>query len=216
MFKHIVIVLLLFFVGEARIMAKKYSLTEYRKKRQFTITPEPKGKKIKPKKKRIFVIQKHDAHSLHYDVRLEIDGVLVSWAVPKGPSLNPSIKHLAVMTEDHPMAYAGFEGVIPEGQYGAGPVMVWDFGTYRNLREKNGKPLAMSKCVDEGMIEVFLEGKKLQGAFALIKTHYQGRKDQWILVKMKDEYANRKKNPVSSQKNSALTGRTMAQIRKAG
>jgi DNA ligase D-like protein (predicted 3'-phosphoesterase) len=205
-------------VGEIEAMpSKKRSLTQYQEKRDFGVTPEPKGKKkAKKTKEPIFVIQKHDATSLHYDIRLEVDGVLVSWAVPKGPSLNPTVKHLAIMTEDHPMEYADFEGVIPEGEYGAGPVMVWDVGTYKNVKEKNGKQVPMSTCLKEGHVKVFLEGEKIKGSFAFIKTHYQDKENQWLLVKEKDEYASKKKNPVRSQQKSVLTGRTMAQIKKEG
>ncbi len=212
------VLVLISFVGEMQAMTKKRTLETYQEKRNFKVTPEPKGKVTKEKKAPIFVIQKHAATSLHYDVRLEIDGVLVSWAVPKGPSLNPTVKHLAVMTEDHPMEYANFEGVIPEGEYGGGPVMVWDTGTYRNIKEKDGKLVPMSTCLKNGQVEVFLEGTKLQGAFALIKTHFgdDRKNNQWLMVKIKDEYASAKKNPVNTQNKSVLTGRTMAQIKKAG
>lgn len=198
------------------IMAKKRSLTRYVEKRDFTVTPEPKGKTAKKAKGPIFVVQKHDATRLHYDVRLEIDGVLTSWAVPKGPSYNPEIKRLAVMTEDHPMDYANFEGVIPEGQYGAGPVMVWDTGTYRNIKEHDGKLLSMSECLEKGQVEVVLEGFKLHGGFALIRTQYQDKDNQWLMIKMNDEFASRKKNPVSTKNKSVLTDRTLAQIKKEG
>lgn len=211
-----VLLLLLGVIGEIEAMAKKRTLTTYQEKRDFKTTPEPKGKVAKKTKAPIFVIQKHDASHLHYDVRLEIDGVLVSWAVPKGPSLNPAIKHLAVMTEDHPMDYANFEGVIPEGQYGAGPVMVWDTGTYKNIKDKNGKLVPMSDCLKNGQVEVFLEGTKLQGGFALIKTHYGDKENQWLLMKMKDEFASSRKNPVNTQKKSVLSGRTLTQIKKVG
>src|SRR3990167_254154 len=117
------------------------SLKEYEKKRDFSKTAEPTSKKTKITKNTIFVIQKHEASRLHYDFRLEIDGILVSWAIPKGPSLNPADKRLAVMTEDHPMAYRNFEGVIPKDQYGGGTVMIWDYGTYKSIREKDGKTI---------------------------------------------------------------------------
>jgi DNA ligase D-like protein (predicted 3'-phosphoesterase) len=199
-------------VSEGYLMAKKRdSLSTYRSKRDFTKTPEPSGKttkkKLSSRKKPIFVIQEHQASHLHYDVRLEIDGVLVSWAVPKGPSLNPRVKRLAVQTEDHPMDYADFEGIIPEG-YGAGTVMVWDTGAYKNLRDES-----MEECLKQGQIEVELKGKKLEGAFAFVRTHYAGSKKNWLMLKMKDEFASAKKNPVSSQKRSVLSDRTMKQIK---
>lgn len=196
------------------------SLAEYRKKRRFNKTKEPKGKKgtrgKRPtawgvaKRRPIFVVQKHAARALHYDVRLEIGGVLVSWAVPKGPSLNPKIKRLAVMTEDHPMEYAKFEGIIPRGEYGGGAVIVWDRGTYKNMREKDGKPVPMETCLKEGRLEVFLRGKKLKGAFALIKTRWkEGNKSQWLLIKMKDEYADARRNITSSEPDSVKTGKSI-------
>lgn len=213
--KYLVLVVLCC-MGEVQVMAKKRSLITYQEKRDFKTSPEPKGKAlVKKSTSPIFVIQKHDASHLHYDLRLEIDGVLVSWAVPKGPSLNPQEKHLAIMTEDHPIEYADFEGVIPEGQYGGGTVMVWDTGTYKNIKEKNGKLVSMDECLKNGQIEVFLEGKKLKGGFALIKTQYAGG-DNWLLMKMKDEFASARKKPVNSQNKSAITGRTMQQIKKAG
>ena len=193
---------------------KKDPLAQYRKKRDLTISPEPKGTKVKKAKtkKPIFVIQKHDASRLHYDFRLEIDGVLVSWAVPKGPSTNPKDKRLAIRTDDHPMDYADFEGVIPEGSYGAGEVMVWDYGTYKNIKMKNDELVPMDKCLKNGQIEVWLYGKKLKGGYAL----HLFRKDegQWLLVKMKDEEADARRNPTSTENKSALTNRTMTQIKK--
>lgn len=186
-------------------------LDTYKKKRDFSKTTEPKGSK-KVKGDNIFVIQKHDASRLHYDFRLQIGNVLASWAVPKGPSLNPSDKRLAVMTEDHPLDYAEFEGVIPEGQYGAGPVMIWDKGTYTNIKEEDGKKVPMKKCLEDGQIEVKLDGEKLKGNFALVR--FKDSEKNWLLVKMNDEYASEKKNPVNTQKKSVLTNRTMAQIKK--
>src|ERR687887_512510 len=123
------------------------SLREYRTKRNFRRTPEPAGRSRKTSKKPRFVIQKHAATALHYDFRLEAAGVLFSWAVPKGLSTNPADKRLAMRTEDHPVDYIDFEGVIPEGQYGAGPVIVWDTGTYRNLTDRNGKPVPVERAV---------------------------------------------------------------------
>jgi DNA ligase D-like protein (predicted 3'-phosphoesterase) len=188
------------------------ALKTYRERRNLEISPEPKGGAHKrTKKEPIFTIQKHDASHLHYDLRLEIDGVMPSWAVPKGPSLNPEVKRLAIQTDDHPLEYATFEGIIPEGSYGAGTVMVWDIGTYENLKEVNGKKVPMHECLEQGRIEVFLKGTKLYGGFALIKTAVG-----WLLIKERDEYASARKNPVATQNKSALTKRTMHQIRTRG
>lgn len=162
----------------------------------------------------IFVIQKHDASTLHYDFRLEVDGVLKSWAVPKGPSTDPGVKRLALPTEDHPLAYADFEGVIPEGEYGAGAVLVWDTGPYRNLRvEKEGDGLSMAEALDEGKVEVWLDGHKLQGGYALIRTE-SGDDAHWLLIKMDDEGADRRRNPTSTEPASVLSGRTLDEIRE--
>jgi len=166
----------------------------------------------------IFVIQKHDARSLHYDFRLEIGGVLKSWAIPKGPSVNPKEMRLAIQVEDHPMEYADFEGVIPEGDYGAGTVMVWDRGTYTNISKKDGKEVPIEQSLEEGHIIVRLDGAKLQGGYALIRTKFgrPGGQKQWLLVKKKDDYADARRNPLISQPDSALTGRTMEQIAREG
>jgi len=204
-------------MARSKIKVEKGKLADYRARRNFTVTTEPSGEEQKKiGKEPIFVIQKHDARTLHYDFRLEIDGVLKSWAIPKGPSLNPSIKRLAVPTEDHPLGYAEFEGVIPEGQYGAGPVMVWDIGTYVNIkRDKKGKLQPIKKCYKEGRIEVYLEGEKLYGDFALIRTSRTTKgKHNWLLIKMKDEYASTSRNPVARRTKSAITNRTLTQIKK--
>lgn len=199
-------------IGDELMKPKKNSLKTYTKKRDFKKTPEPAPtKKARKLEHPIFVIQHHRASHDHYDFRLEINGVLKSWAIPKGPSLNPNIKRLAVETEDHPMAYATFEGIIPEGEYGGGTVMVWDIGTYKNVKDEYKKSISAS--YKEGKIEVFLEGTKLQGAFALIKTKYSG-KPQWLFFKIDDEYASAKRNPVSRQTKSALSNKTMSQIKK--
>ncbi len=201
------VVVLLMVTGEGSMAL---SLNRYRSKRDFKKTKEPAGKGKTGTKRPIFVIQQHAARAMHYDFRLEIGGVLVSWAVPKGPSLNPKTKRLAVMTEDHPMEYAKFEGIIPKGQYGAGPVIVWDRGTYKNIREKDGKPVSMKECLKLGEIEIFLYGKKLKGGFALIRMRGKtDEKSQWLLIKKRDEYADARRNPVSSEPESVKTGKTI-------
>jgi DNA ligase D-like protein (predicted 3'-phosphoesterase) len=192
-------------------MAKGDPLKHYRKKRDFGRTPEPSGERKRRGRRPIFVIQKHDASRLHYDFRIEIGGVLKSWAVPKGPSTDPRERRLAVPTEDHPMDYADFEGVIPEGEYGGGTVMVWDKGTYENIREEDGKIVPLEKCIDDGHIAIRLRGKKLQGGYGLVRTG-KGTKAQWLLIKMRDDKADARRNPVKTQPESAITGRTLKQI----
>lgn len=153
------------------------------------------------------MVQRHDASSLHFDLRLEIEGVLVSWAVPKGPSVDPSDKRLARRTEDHPLDYAGFEGRIDEG-YGAGTVVVWDTGTYENLTERDGEPQEAQDALDAGHLKVRLHGEKLSGAFALTHTRMGGDDAAWMLVKVDDEGADRRRRPTSTQNESVLSGRT--------
>ncbi|MBC8034181.1 MAG: 3'-phosphoesterase [Chitinophagaceae bacterium] len=166
------------------------SLQAYKKKRDLTVTPEPGARVKKSEGALVFVIQRHKASRLHYDLRLEMDGVLKSWAVPKGPSLNPKDKRLAMMVEDHPYDYKDFEGVIPEGNYGGGIVEIWDKGTYTNL-EKDDKVLS-EKSVKAGLkagsLKFRLKGKKLKGEFALVKL--KGKEENsWLLIKHNDEYA---------------------------
>lgn len=157
-------------------------LAAYRKKRAFKKTPEPKGKISKASKKRLYVVQRHDASHLHYDFRLEIGGVLVSWAVPKGLPKKIAEKRLAVMTEDHPMEYAYFEGEIPEGNYGAGTVKIWDRGKYTNLKtDKAGKEVPLKKCIEQGHLSIFLEGKRYKGPYALV--HFKEK--NWLMMKLK-------------------------------
>lgn len=189
----------------------------YAEKRDFSKTNEPPEKKSSKhfKEGNIFVIQKHDATNLHYDFRLEIDGTLKSWSVPKGPSTNPSIKRMAIPTEDHPMAYAKFEGTIPKGQYGGGTVMLWDKGIYENLKkDEKGNSISLSDSYKMGSLEFSLKGKKLQGGYALVKMKGGKMKDNWLLIKMDDEFADARKNPVNTQNQSVTTGRTMTQIAK--
>jgi DNA ligase D-like protein (predicted 3'-phosphoesterase) len=137
--------------------------------------------------------------------------VLKSWAIPKGPSTNPHDKRLAIATEDHPMSYADFEGIIPEGQYGAGSVIVWDTGTFENIKQKNEKIIPLIQCYKNGQIEVNLHGKKLQGGYALIRTTGDDMK-KWLCIKMRDDYADARRNVVSSQPESVISGETIEEI----
>jgi DNA ligase D-like protein (predicted 3'-phosphoesterase) len=192
-------------------MARNQRLREYDAKRDTEKSGEPRGgagrrgRRGKPK----FVVQRHDASSLHFDVRLEIDGVLVSWAVPKGPSLNPSEKRLAHRTEDHPLEYADFEGRIDEG-YGAGTVVVWDTGTYDNLTEKKGVQVPVEEALSTGHLKVELHGRKLTGAFAFTHSKMGGDDANWMMVKVDDDSADRRRRPTSTQNESVLSGKTNA------
>ena len=150
-------------------------------------------------KQPVFVIQKHDASSLHYDFRLEVDGVMKSWAVPKGPSLNPADKRLAMEVDDHPMSWNHFEGRIPRGSYGAGTVIVWDRGTYENQREES-----MAEALEAGRLTFRLEGEKLRGAWSLRRTGDR----KWLLVKKKDDDADPAADPVADRPESVVSGRT--------
>lgn len=190
----------------------------YTSKRDFERTQEPQGNTLKKEgEPPIFVIQKHDASTLHYDFRLEIGGTLKSWAVPKGPSNDPSVKRMAIPTEDHPMDYAWFEGTIPQGEYGGGTVMIWDKGSFHNLKtDKEGNPLSLEESYAQGTVEVFLEGRKLQGGFAMIKMKSGRMAGNWLLTKMKDEYANPNYDPVKTETLSASSGRTMEEIAQHG
>jgi bifunctional non-homologous end joining protein LigD len=187
-------------------------LESYRKKRSFDQTPEPAGRVRRTGRKQMFVVQKHASSHLHYDFRLEIGGVLVSWAVPKGPTLDPSSKRFATMTEDHPIQYAEFEGVIPEGHYGAGTVIVWDKGNF----EPEGD-LSPEEQLTRGALKFELEGKKLRGAFVLVHMgRHSGKpreKSRWLLIKRKDQWANSQwKAEAPPVVRSVLTGRTLEEI----
>nr|WP_244670575.1 DNA polymerase ligase N-terminal domain-containing protein [Rhodoplanes elegans] len=187
-------------------------MSEYRKKRNFAKTPEPAGRLRALHRGRTFVVQKHSASHLHYEFRLEVGGVLASWAIPKGPSMNPRQKRLALRTENHPLEYATFEGVIPEGEYGAGVVMVWDKGDYRPQHDES-----IEVQLANGKIEFVLDGVKLRGGFALIQIAARsGRRDQgdaWLLIKQKDEFAATSWNiEQASLDRSVMTGRTLEEI----
>ncbi len=190
-------------------------LDEYKRKRDLGKTPEPKGGRAGKRKHPRFTIQKHAARSLHYDLRLEIGGTLASWAVPKGPSLDPRDKRLAMRTEDHPIDYLEFEGVIPKGEYGAGPMIVWDRGVYENISEtRRGEPLTLEEGLEKGDLKIFLLGDKVRGAYALVRTSKPGDREQWLLIKKKGEGADARRKPTSSQPESVISGKTIEQLRK--
>lgn len=183
-------------------------------KRDMDETPEPASSESEASSgnKPIFVIHKHDTDNLHYDFRLEIEGVLKSWILPEGPSTNPAQKRIAIPTEDQPVDYADFEGVIPEGQSGAGAIMVWDRGTYKNINMEDDHTVPMDEGYKTGQIGVYLKGKKIQGGYALFKQSSDKVGVDWLLIKMDDDKANAHRDPISSENKSVKTGRTMQQI----
>src|ERR1700761_5048183 len=185
------------------------SLEKYAKKRDFTKTAEPKAGRSKDKNALMFVVQKHDASRLHYDFRLEMNGVLKSCAIPKGPSTDPKTKRLAMMVEDHPFDYRNFEGIIPEGEYGGGTVIVWDEGTYEPIQEIKGKK-AQEKHLLEGLksgsLKIKLHGEKLHGEFALVKTHGMGE-NGWLMIKHNDKFASA--SDITKKDKSVLSGKTI-------
>ena len=193
-------------------------LEEYNAKRDFTKTREPSGaKKTRPHERPIFVVQEHHASVLHYDFRLEADGVLKSWSVPKGPSMDPSVKCLAVQVEDHPLGYATFEGEIPKGQYGGGTVKTWDRGTFESLMDRKAEPQTAGEAIDAGRIEFVMHGERLKGKFALIRMKPRGKgKPQWLLMKLKDEFAEAgsKEAPKPAAKSRAVKEARSAQARR--
>jgi bifunctional non-homologous end joining protein LigD len=185
------------------------SLKEYNNKRDFKKTSEPKSGKSLDKSKLQFVIQKHDASRLHYDFRLEMEGVLKSWAVPKGPSTDPKTKRLAMMVEDHPFDYKDFEGLIPKGEYGGGTVIVWDQGTYEPIEKIKGKKAQEKHLLEQlksGSVKIVLHGEKLNGEFALVKTHGMGE-NGWLLIKHKDEFAS--SSDITKKDKSVISGKTI-------
>src|SRR4051794_30386238 len=182
-------------------------LARYREMRRFDETPEPSGRRPRRRRTPVFVIQMHAARTLHYDFRLEIGGALASWAVPKGPSTDPREKRLAVRVEDHSLAYGGFEGVIGKGLYGAGAVIVGTTGPYRNLRDE-----PLEDGLQDGHLSFWLEGHKVCGGYSLTRTGERGGKEQWLLIKRRDEHADARRNPTSTQRESVLSGRTVEDV----
>ncbi len=188
-------------------------LTEYRRKRNFGKTAEPKGGRRKKARKLAFVIQKHAASRLHFDLRLELDGVMKSWAVPKGPSVDPTVKRLAMEVEDHPIEYNRFEGTIPEGEYGGGTVMIWDRGAYRYGGDHPDPLEGLRAGYAKGDFKFVLEGKRLRGSWVLVRTRRgDPRKPQWLLIKHRDEDARESADVVAEHTTSVVTGRTMEEI----
>ncbi len=195
-------------------------LEAYRRRRDFDETPEPPGEPREPAQRPLFVVQEHAASQRHFDVRLEVvaDGgtVLASWAVPKGPSTDPSEQRLAVRTEDHPVDYADFEGRIPADEYGGGEVVVWDLGPYRNLTTTDdGDERPVAEAIDAGHVKVWLEGDKLRGGWALTHARVGDEEDNWLLVKLDDRGADARRRPTSTEPESVLSGRTVDELAAA-
>jgi bifunctional non-homologous end joining protein LigD len=197
----------------SRAGASEGKLAEYRRKRDFTRTAEPKGGAVRKAKKLAFVIQKHSASHLHYDLRLEFDGVMKSWAVPKGPSLDPTVKRLAMEVEDHPIEYNAFEGTIPQGEYGGGTVMLWDRGTYSYGGTDPDALEGLRRGYQKGDFKFVLNGKRLKGSWALVRMRRnQPGKPQWLLIKHRDEHAVPGSDVAAEYVTSVDTGRTMEEI----
>jgi bifunctional non-homologous end joining protein LigD len=185
-------------------------LAEYNAKRDFTRTAEPAGKVPNARTKTLhFVIQKHAASHLHYDFRLELDGVMKSWAVPKGPSLDPTVRRLAMEVEDHPISYNTFEGTIPKGEYGGGTVMLWDRGSYEP--EDGGGADSLRRGYEKGELRFQMHGRRLRGGFVLARLRRPGR-PQWLLIKRRDEHADPERDITAEETTSIVSKRTMEQI----
>ena len=193
------------------LIPKTMNLSKYNLKRNFDSTNEPKGEIEKPKNELIFVVQKHAASHLHYDFRLEMNGVLKSWAIPKGPSMNPEDKRLAIMVEDHPYTYKDFEGTIPKGNYGAGTVIVWDCGTYTLANEQNTETdvVKFKSGLQNGHLSFILNGTKLKGEFALVKLKIK-QKGAWLLLKKEDQYVL--ESDILNENKSVLSNLTLEEI----
>ena len=190
------------------------ALARYQQMRDFDKTSEPSGNdKVVPSEQLRFVIQKHAASHLHYDLRLELDGVMKSWAVPKGPSLDPAVKRLAMEVEDHPIEYNKFEGTIPKGEYGGGTVMLWDRGTYRYGGDDADPTEGLRRGYAKGDFKFVLEGKRLKGSWVLVRTRRgEAKRPQWLLIKHRDDDAEPGSEVVAEHMTSVATGRTMEEI----
>jgi bifunctional non-homologous end joining protein LigD len=191
------------------------ALARYRAKRDFTRTAEPSGSAPARRSRALrFVIQKHAASHLHFDWRLELDGVMKSWAVPKGPSVVPGVRRLAMEVEDHPISYNTFEGTIPKGEYGGGTVMLWDRGSYEAT--DGGGEASLRRGYAKGRLDVTLHGERLRGAFTLVRTRGDGERAQWLLMKRTDEHADARRDIVEEVTTSVASGRTMEQLAAGG
>jgi bifunctional non-homologous end joining protein LigD len=198
--------------AKKRPSAKAKPLAEYKRKRDFTKTAEPEGASRRRSARALkFVVQKHAASHLHFDFRLELDGVMKSWAVPKGPSYDPSVRRLAMEVEDHPIEYNTFEGTIPKGEYGGGTVMLWDRGTYEP--EGGGGAAALREGYARGDLKIVLHGKRLQGGWVLVRMRRDDSgRAQWLLIKHRDELADADYDVVADVTTSVASGRTMDEI----
>jgi bifunctional non-homologous end joining protein LigD len=199
--------------GSSQAAEADTQLAEYRRKRDFGKTAEPAGGRAREAKKLQYVIQKHAASHLHYDLRLEQDGVMKSWAVPKGPSLDPAVKRLAMEVEDHPIEYNKFEGTIPQREYGGGTVMVWDRGTYTYGGTDLEPAEGLRRGYQKGDLKFVLNGKRLKGSWVLVRMRRgQPGKPQWLLIKHRDEYAAPESDVAAEYQTSVDTGRSMDEI----
>jgi DNA ligase D-like protein (predicted 3'-phosphoesterase) len=202
--------------GKEWQVAERDRLRDYRGKRDFGRTGEPRGQDPSSGDGPRFVVQIHDASTLHFDFRLQVDDVLKSWSIPKGPSDDPKDKRLAVPTEDHPLAYEQFEGVIPEGEYGGGTVIVWDHGTYEPLsHDREGRPVDFGDSLEHGHATFRLHGSKLHGAYALTRFR-EGKDESWLLVKSSEGRAQGHGTPDPRRARSVRSGRTLAQVAADG
>jgi bifunctional non-homologous end joining protein LigD len=198
--------------AKAAITAES-QLGEYRRKRDFSRTAEPAGGRARAGQKLAFVIQKHAASHLHYDLRLELDGVMKSWAVPKGPSRDPAIKRLAMQVEDHPIEYNTFEGTIPKGEYGGGTVMLWDRGTYSYGGSDPDPIEGLRRGYQKGDFKFVLQGKRLRGSWVLVRTRRDPKgRAQWLLIKHRDEFAVPDSDVTAEYQTSVATRRSMEEI----
>ncbi|MFJ9419420.1 DNA polymerase ligase N-terminal domain-containing protein [Streptomyces sp. NPDC101227] len=197
-------------------MSGERGLAAYRGERHFDRTGEPEGAQSSSDAAPCFVVQIHDAGTLHFDFRLEVDGVLKSWSVPKGPSTDPHDKRLAMPTEDHPLEYREFEGIIPEGEYGAGTVIVWDEGSYRPLtHKKKGRTRSFGESLEDGHASFWLDGSKLHGGYALTRFRTgeeSGERESWLLVKENDDRAGQGGTPDPRRARSVRSGRTLKKV----